>query len=147
MQRNKQLQVEKGLTHLTTSLMTQKTHTLPVQLYVNYSKVKKEIIFWIIITCVFSYYNTLWTDITKILREKVGGVSNLALIILFIISHGTGKWSPTGISHCSCFNPPPLIWATWEIKDRASLLSDVVPHCRAVRRSKQHKALCLPGLR
>lgn len=42
-----------------------------------------------------------------------------------------------------------LLWISRvaQIKDRPSLPSDVVPRCGAVRRSRQHKALCLPGLR
>lgn len=78
----------------------------------------------------------------KLLEKKVHGASNLALILLFIISNETGKRSPTEISHYSCFNPPPLIsWAA-QIKDGP--FSCV--WCGAVGRSRQHKALCLPGL-
>lgn len=128
--------------------MTHKTGTLPEQLSVNYPKFKKKKTknFKIIITFVFNYCTTLWTDITKILGEKVRDISNLALIILFIISKRTGKRSPTGINHCSCFNPPPLISWVAQIQDTLSPLSDAASHCGTVRRSKQHKGLCLPQL-
>lgn len=102
--------------------MTQKAHTLSGQLYANYSKVKITRKNSKIVTAhVFHYYNTLWTDITKIAGEKkkkVHGASNLALILLFILSNETGKWSPTEISHCSCFNPPSLISQAAQIKGR-----------------------------
>lgn len=51
-----------------------------------------------------------------------------------------------GISHHSCFNPPPLISQVAQIKDRPSFPSDETPCCGALRRSKKHKAHCLPGL-
>lgn len=89
----------------------------------------------------FNYCNTLWTDITKILGEKAQEVYNLALIILFIISKGTGKQSPTGISHNSCFNLPPLISRVAQIKDRPSPLPDAASHCRALRKEQPAQRL------
>lgn len=98
-------------------------------------------------THVFYYYNTLWTDITKIAgKKKVHGACNLALILPFLPSNGTGKRSPAEITHCSCFNAPPLIsWAA-QIKDRPFCCVWCGGWLGAVGRSRQHKALCLPGL-
>lgn len=109
--------------------MTHKTHTLPELLSVNYAKVKKKkkkkgtIFKSLSHLCSITVILCELTS-QKILGEKAQEVSNLALIILFIISKGTGKRSPTGISHHSCFNLPPLISRVAQIKDRLSPLPD-----------------------
>lgn len=129
--------------------MTRMVHTLPEQLYVNYSKVKKKGNFLKSLShmCSISVIPCELTSQKLLGKKKVHGAPNLALILLFIISNETGKQSPTEISHCSCFNPPPF-WFPEQLRLKIDLspVWDVVPGWGAVGRSRQHKAFCLPGL-